>query len=507
VPLDPAQLVRERDAEATGGDAELSAPTESRHDLSEDQLAGRFTTLYGTHLRYCPPYSTWFHFDGVAFVEDKTTTVFDRARHVARRAAAEAGLEIGNSLSRKVRSAATAAAIVRLAQSDPVHAVEPDALDRDPWLLNTPGGAVDLRTGGMRPNDPADLCTRLAGATPRGDAPRWRTFLEEVTGGDVALIAYLQRLFGYSLTGSTREHALIFVHGPGGTGKSSFLKAMAYTLGTYARTSPISTFTESPHEAHPTELARLKGARLVSANETEEGRRWAEAKIKSLTGGDVIAARFMRADFFEYTPQFKLLVVGNHRPRFRSPDSAIRRRLHLVPFVHKPSAPDPDLDAKLQAEANGILAWAVDGCLAWQREGLNPPAIVQAATDDYLTSEDATGAWLEERTVADAQAWSGSAALFEDWRLWAEARGEFVGSMRRFVSALEDRGFTPAKNPAKTARGLRGLRVRVQLGPLLEQAPDHTRVRATLRNGFTSETTLAEVRQQPELFVSVEHAA
>jgi putative DNA primase/helicase len=166
------------------------------------------------------------------------------------------------------------------------------------------------------------------------------------------LIAFLQRMAGYSLTGSIQEHALFFHHGVGANGKSTFASVLAGILGDYQRTAPIETFVASWGERHPTDLAGFQGARLVTAIETEEGRRWDETKVKTLTGGDRVSARFMRQDFFEYQPQFKLMIAGNHKPALRSVDEAIRRRLHLVPWavVIPPAERDKNLGDKLRAE-------------------------------------------------------------------------------------------------------------------------------------------------------------
>jgi putative DNA primase/helicase len=192
---------------------------------------------------------------------------------------------------------------------------------------------------------------------------------------------------------------------------------------------------------HPPDLAGLHGARLVTSVETEEGRRWAESKIKALTGGDKIAARFMRQDFFEFTPQFKLVIAGNHKPGLRSVDEAIRWRLNLIPFtVTIPSAErDPDLAQKLRAGWPGILAWAVEGCLAWQRDGLAAPAAVTSATAAYLEAEDATGAWMNERCEEESGAVERSNVLYSSWKDWAEKAGEPIGSQKKLSQKLEDR--------------------------------------------------------------------
>jgi putative DNA primase/helicase len=232
-----------------------------------------------------------------------------------------------------IASAKTVYAVERLARSDRRLAATVDQWDADPWQLNTPDRVVDLQTGRARPHIPEDYFTKITAVGPRGDCPRFLAFLDRITGGDSELVAYIRRVLGYGLTGLTREHALFFGYGTGANGKSVLLSTVAGILGEYHKTAPIETFTASNADRHPTDLAGLRGARLVSASETEEGRRWAESRIKQLTGGDTVAARFMRQDFFEYRPAFKLIIAGNHKPSLRSVDEAIRRRFHLIPFA------------------------------------------------------------------------------------------------------------------------------------------------------------------------------
>ena len=252
-----------------------------------------------------------------------------------------------------------------------------------------------------------------------------------MTDGKPELAEYLQRIAGYSLTGSTQEHAMFFLYGLGANGKTTFLNAITQAAGDYHRTAPIETFTASSIDRHPTDLAGLRGARLVTAVETEEGRRWAESRIKLLTGGDKIAARFMRQDFFEYIPQFKLIIAGNHKPTLRAVDEAIRRRLNLIPFTVTipPDERDENLPEKLKAELPGILSWMIEGCVSWQERGLAPPSIVSDATAAYLEAEDAISAWIEEAGERDPNAWEKSNDLFASWKMWAEKTGEFVVSV------------------------------------------------------------------------------
>jgi putative DNA primase/helicase len=197
----------------------------------------------------------------------------------------------------------------------------------------------------------------------------------------------------------------------------------------------------------------------VTATETEEGRHWAESRIKQLTGEDPVAARFMRQDFFEYRPQFKLDISGNHKPSLRSVDEAIRRRFNLIPFTVTipPEERDLELGNRLKGELPGILAWAISGCLEWQRIGLSPPEAVTTATEAYLLAEDSVTAWMEECCQRDPNAFAAQAEVFRSWRDWAEAAGEHVGPMKALLQKLEVRGCTPFRK--MTARGLYGLRI------------------------------------------------
>jgi putative DNA primase/helicase len=357
-------------------------------------------------------------------------------------------------------------AVVNLATADQRLAAVTEQWDADPWLLNTPDGVIDLRDGNMHEHHPEDYLTKIT--TVAGDVdcptPLWSAFLNRVTGNDSGLMGFLQRMAGYALTGSTREHALFFHHGVGANGKSTFFNVLSGIMGDYHKTAPIETFIASNTERHPTDLAGLMGARLVSAIETEEGRRWDEAKLKALTGGDAVSARFMRQDFFEYMPQFKLIVAGNHKPSLRTVDEAIRRRLYLVPWnvVIPADERDKNLGHKLRAEWPGILVWMVHGCLRWQRNGLAPPACVTDATEAYLEAEDALKIWIDEWGERDANCWMKTQTLFASWKAWCEKSGEYTGNMKRFAQRLETYGAAYGivyQRDDYKGRGFRGLRI------------------------------------------------
>ncbi len=423
---------------------------------TEDALALAFTRRYHRDWRYVAAWGRWLVWDGHRWRTEDTLAATDLIRSVCRQTAVRAD---NPKVAAKLASSGTVSGVERLARADRRHAATTAEWDADPWLLNTPGGVVDLKTGRQRAHDRADRMTKITTATPGGDCPIWRQFLDEVTGGDLALQAYLQRMTGYALTGSTQEHALFFLYGTGANGKSVFVNTLATILGDYATNAPMDTFMETRTDRHPTDMAGLRGARFVAAIETEQGRRWAESKVKSLTGGDKISARFMRQDFFEFFPQFKLFVAGNHKPAIRNIDEAMKRRLHLIPFTITvpPERRDKHLQQKLLAERDGILAWAVQGCLEWQRVGrLDPPQRVVEATEEYFEAEDALGRWLEERCVRAPNAKSLTAELFNDWKQWAEAAGEFIGAQRRFSDLLITRGLEKWRN-GMGVRGFQGI--------------------------------------------------
>jgi putative DNA primase/helicase len=245
-----------------------------------------------------------------------------------------------------------------------------------------------------------------------------------------------------------------------------FLNTISRIMGDYATIAAMDTFTASNSDRHPTDLAMLRGARLVCVSETEEGRAWAENRIKSLTGGDPISARFMRQDFFTYQPQFKITIIGNHKPVLKNVDDANRRRLNLAPFIHKPVTPDKGLQKKMEAEHPAILSWMIDGCIDWQMHGLIRPAIVASATNEYFADQDTVRQWVEDCCdtsdrpphVADT-----CQSLFASWKAYANARGEEAGGSKSFGTRLQNLGFQPIKNDCGIRRrGYKGIRVRVQ---------------------------------------------
>ena len=429
--------------------------------FSDEALALAFAEKYANELRYVAVWGRWLQYDGKKWTPDDTLVALDSARCVCREYADRAS--DNEKVRTAIASASTSAAVMRLARSDRQLAATVDQWDVEPFWLNTPDGVVNLRTGDISDHYPEYLLTKMTAVGPGGDCPLWHKVLDRITGRDVELQRYLARVFGYAITGATSEHALFFCYGNGANGKSVVLNTVSNIMGDYAKAAPIETFTVSKFERHPTDLAGLRGARLVTATETEEGRPWAEARIKALTGGDRISARFMRRDFFEFTPQFKLVIAGNHKPGLRSVDEAIRRRFNLIPFsVTIPTEErDPDLSEKLKAEWPGILSWIIAGCQEWQEIGLRPPQIVTQATAEYLDQQDNLTAWITEKCQTGPEYASGATTLFKSWSGWAQTAGVHPGTRTSLCDSLRARGFISGHT--RTGTTFSGIRVTPQM--------------------------------------------
>jgi putative DNA primase/helicase len=271
---------------------------------------------------------------------------------------------------------------------------------------------------------------------------------------------------GYCLTGLTSEHRFVFGHGGGANGKGTFINTFVNIFGDYATISNTETFTESHNERHTTEIAKLRGARLVVAQEVEEGKQWNETRIKSVTGGDKLTARFMRQDDFEFYPQFKLFMMGNNQPTLRNVDEAMRRRLMLVPFTV--TIPEHErnhnLAHELEAEWPAILRWAVDGCLAWQEIGLSSPAAVKAATNEYFAEQDTFSMWLDEACIVkigDGGIQERAADLYESWAAYSSNGGGSKPSMKSFSTKMTARGFVRREIGHAKHRGFSGIRLKL----------------------------------------------
>jgi putative DNA primase/helicase len=322
---------------------------------------------------------------------------------------------------------------------------------------------VELTTGIDRAPNPLDYCakaTAVSPAPPGTPCPMWMKFLNRALNNDQPTIAFLQRYLGYCCTGYVHEHVLVFLFGTGANGKTVFTDTVAGIFNDYAVTAPMEMFLTAKFDRHPTEIARLKGARLVVAHETTKGRAWDEAKVKTLTGGDRLSARFMRGDFFDFRPTHKLLISGNTKPSLRHVDEAIRRRFLLIPFMVTipPGERDPKLTGKLKAEWPAILRWMIDGCLEWQRVGLKVPESIRKATDDYLADQDTPGQWIADCVDADPNAFTLTRDLFKSWKAWTADRNLASGTVTAFADSIKERGYD--KVHRNNGNGFNGIKLK-----------------------------------------------
>ncbi len=422
-------------------------------NLTDMGNAERFVAHHGRDVRYCYPWGKWLVWTGAHWERDDSGRVHRLAKEAVRGIYAEASAAEDEGRRKAIAQHATRSeaearikAMLELAKSEVP--VSPDDLDADPWLLNVPNGALDLKSGELRPHRREDLLTKMVGAeyNPDAPAPAWAAFLERVLPGE-ELRRFVRRAAGYSLTGDTSEQVMFINHGGGNNGKSTFQEALSEALGDYAMRAPTEMLMVKRGGGVPNDVARLKGGRFVTASETEEGRRLAESLVKDLTGQDTITARFMRAEFFDFKPSHKLWLSTNHKPEIKGTDNAIWRRIRLVPWsvVVPPAERDRELPEKLRAELAGVLAWAVRGCIEWRREGLGESEEVRVATAEYRAEQDVLAAFIEEVCVVRPEAWVRFADLHGAYAAWCEEARERAENKRGFGARLKERGFEPGR--------------------------------------------------------------
>jgi putative DNA primase/helicase len=366
------------------------------------------------------------------------------------------GKEI-TSFARQSASSKGINAMIALAKSEQGIPVLPSKLDTDPWALNCLNGTLDLRTAQLKPHDRGQLITKICPVAydPNAICPNWEAMLDVILGPDMS--RYVQRAVGYSLTGSVREQCLFLLWGTGSNGKSTFLNALLETLGKdYAMQAVDGMLMSKGKDDHPTEKADLFGMRFVSSVEVEEGKRLNESLVKQLTGGDLIRARRMREDFWQFPPTHKLWMAANHKPVIRGTDHGIWRRVKLIPFIVTiaDADQDKDLPKKLSAERAGILNWAVRGCLDWNLHGLGEPAEITEATKEYRTEMDVVGAFLADCCILRGQFSTRAAVIYAAYQKWCKTNGEFAVNQRRFGLAMTERGVERYTNNGTFYRGI-----------------------------------------------------
>jgi len=434
----------------------------------------RLAARHGRDLRYCAPLGTWFLWTGQRWRPDAGNAVRELGKATARTILTEAAL-IDDEDRRKafVKHAFASErdrslrAMLWCAETEPGIPIMPEELDADPWALNVLNGTLDLRTGELRPHRREDLLTHLCPVIydPDAKSELWEGFLQRVTCGDLALQRFLQQVAGYALTGSTREEKLLFVYGPARSGKSTFLGALQATLGEdYSHTCDFEAFLKRKPTGGPKDdLANMAGKRLVVSVETDEGARLAEGLIKQLTGGDRVRARRLYANSIEFLPQFKLFLAANDRPKARDDDDALWERILEVPFPHSIPREERDPDVKTvlcdpSESGAAILAWAVTGCLEWQRDGLQVPQAVELSTASYRESMNPLGEFLAECCILTPEAWTPSAAIMEAYRQWAQgANVRYPLTAKAVGDKLRALGCEQEQRGSGRTRGWRGI--------------------------------------------------
>jgi len=420
--------------------------------ITDTDLANgkRLAIRHGADIRFTPE-NGWLVWDGNRWLIDEKQVM---VQALAKETAASIYDEVRDSADRNLtftharrsQSKAAIESMIFMARSEPGVATRLTEFDKDGWLLNVPNGTVNLRTGALQPHRREDHITHIAGASydEKADCRLWDAFLWRVTDQNPELHDYLRRFVGYMLVGDTTEQALHFLHGMGGNGKSVFCEVLLELLGEYAVTASPDLIMQKRHGGIPNDVARLRGVRVAVMNETSQGARFDEAKLKDLTGGDKLSARFLHREYFDFRPTHRLLIRGNHKPVISGTDEGIWRRLRLVPFTV--TIPDNERDnqllTKLRVEMPGILNWAIRGCLEWQQGGLRPPAIVTDAVRAYREESDTLGRFIAERCEVSKLAQVKSSDFFRRYQQYAEQAGERWISLRELPNEMQRRGFT-----------------------------------------------------------------
>lgn len=423
-------------------------PSYNHTDLGN---ARRMVDLFGRDMMYVHAWDKWYLWNGVRWVEDTTEEIMRWAKRTVARMYEEAARLDDDERAKLVKWALASESkkrltdMVALARSEPGIACSEKELNANAMLLNCANGTIDLRTGDLLPHDRAHRITkqiRIA-YNPAATCPTWLKFLNDIMLGDSGMVAFLQRAMGYSLTGDVSGQCLFFLYGKGSNGKSTFTETCMGLLDEYAQKAPTEMIMQK-HGAPgiPNDLARLPGARMVVVSEMEENRHLAESIVKDLTGGDTITARFMRGEWFEFKPTHKLWMYGNHKPVVTGTDDGIWRRLHLIPFLAKFEGTNKDdqMPARLRAEYEGILAWAVEGCVLWQVQGLAAPDPVVSATKDYRSEMDTLQQFIEERCYVNAAVSIRFNELRSAYESWCASYGHKPLTGRKFGNSLTDRG-------------------------------------------------------------------
>jgi putative DNA primase/helicase len=453
-----------------------------RYSLTQTGNAERLLARFGDHLKYCHTWGRWLQWAGSRWVRDEKEEIWSLALQTVRAIKQEA-TRTSNSTSESEETAKIRKSLldhakrserrseldsmIHIAARMPSVGVTAGELDSNPYLFNCANGTIDLLSGKIRKHSERDLLTKISPVAyePEAECPRWEQFLREVFAGDEELITFTQRMLGCTLTGET-EKALFFLEGKGDNGKTTLLEVFRHIMGDYAQLTRIGLLmAKSVNNEQRYALANLQGARFVTASETQEGEQLNESIVKQLAGQQTLEGRHPYGKLFQFYPQFKLFLDANHKPRIQGTDHAIWSRLRLLPFKVRFSsvagelAPpyvmpkDPRLKLALAAEAPGILAWAVQGCLAWQRDGLPTPAAMRKATSEYKSEMDIVETFIEECCERDVAAEFKPSEMHIAYTKWCKDRGEKPLYINLFSPRLEEKGYTIQPNRKRS--GLR----------------------------------------------------
>ncbi|MDR2865232.1 MAG: DUF5906 domain-containing protein [Spirochaetaceae bacterium] len=336
-------------------------------------------------------------------------------------------------------------ACIELAGKHPEILITSDELDKNPWLLNVKNGTFDFEHDTFREHRKEDYITKIVPVDFDINAacPLWENFIREIMNYDGELIQFLQTAAGYGITGSGKEQVIFILFGSGANGKSTFLNAIMKILGDYATSTATETFMKQQGDRISNDIARLRGTRIVTTSETEQGRRLSEGLIKDITGNDKMTARFLYGEYFNFYPTFKIFMATNHKPNIKGTDNGIWRRIRLIPFTTTIEADkqDKDLEQKLVSEQSGILNWLLQGTLRWFKEGLKPPQIITNATNEYRGEMDIIGNFLKECCVQNENGQIRIRELFKTYQNWCNDNNEHACSERFFGLRLKEIGY------------------------------------------------------------------
>lgn len=421
--------------------------------------AGLFIEKYGDEIRYCDALGGWYIWDGSRWKRDDTFQILRLAKNTVKQIYEMSRANGDKFLFKhavKSESETRLKAMINLARSEGV-AIQSEQFDTDVFLLNCRNGTLDLRTGELKSHSRNDYITRRVELDFRPDAacPEWQKFLTSIFLGDAGIIGFMQRAVGYALSGSMKEQCVFILFGVGMNGKSTLLKHIFRILGDYAMNTPASTLMEKYTDSIPNDIARLKGARLVTAVESGKNKALAESQIKQLTGDDPISARFLHREYFDFFATFKIFFATNHKPNISGTDKGIWRRIMTIPFekVISPEERDPKLDEKLAKEYEGILAWAVQGFQMWQKEGLGDVAKITEATNEYREESDLIGNFIEEQCLIGSEYKVSTTAILKAAQLWAKDSGLRYVKRNEFIDYLKKRGFTKDRLSGSSEKG------------------------------------------------------